>query len=63
MEKEKARSLQLCRTVSYEDVKENQESNILRAFLGLESTFEVREELSNYSMDFNDYAAKSMSEK
>ena len=29
-------------------------------FLGLESTFEVREEFSNYSMDFNDYAVKGM---
>ena len=29
----------------------------------MESTFEVREEFKNYSMDFNDYAAKSMSEK
>ena len=36
---------------------------MLRAFLGLQSTFEASEEFSNYSMDFNDYAAKSMSEK
>ena len=36
---------------------------MLRAFLGLQSTFEASEESSNYSMDFNDYAAKSMSEK
>ena len=49
--------------VSYENIIENQESNILRAFVGLESTFKVREEFKNYSMDFNDYAAKSMSEK
>ena len=46
--------------VSYENIIEYQESNILRMFLGLESTFEVREEFSNYSMDFNDYATKSM---
>ena len=46
--------------VSYENIIEYQESNILRMFLGLESTFEVREEFSNYSMDFNDYAVKSM---
>ena len=46
--------------VSYENIIEYQESNIFRMFLGLESTFEVREEFSNYSMDFNDYAAKSM---
>ena len=45
--------------VSYEKI-EYQESNILRMFLGLESTFEVREEFSNYSMDFNDYTTKSM---
>ena len=63
MEKEKARSLHFCCTVLYENIIENQESNILHAFLGLESTFEVKEEFSNYSMDFNDYAAKSMSEK
>ena len=50
-------------SVSYENIIENQGSNILRAFLGLESTFEVRQEFSNYSMDFNDYTAKSMSEK
>ena len=49
--------------VSYENTMQNQESNILRAFLGLENTFEVKEEFSNYSMDFNDYAAKGMSEK
>ena len=42
---------------------QNQESNILRAFLGLESTFEVKGEFSNYSMDFNDYDTKGMSEK
>ena len=50
-------------TVSYENTIENQESNILRAFLDLESTFEVREEFSNNSTNFNDYVAKSMSEK
>ena len=44
--------------VSYENITENQERNILRAFLGLESTFEVREQFTNYSMDFNDYATK-----
>ena len=49
--------------VSYENIIGNQESNILRAFLGLESTSEAREEFTNYSMDFSDYAAKSMSEK
>ena len=49
--------------VSYENIIENQESNFLHAFLRLESTVEVREKFSNYSMDFNDYAAKSMSEK
>ena len=49
--------------VSYVNITENQESNILRAFVGLESTFEVKEEFKNYSMDFNGYAAKSMSEK
>ena len=49
--------------VSYENIIENQESNILLAFVGLERTFKVREEFKNYSMDFNDYAAKSMSEK
>ena len=48
--------------VSYENIIENQESNILRAFLGLESTFEVKQEFSNYPMDFDDYAAKSISE-
>ena len=62
MEKEKARSLNVCCTVSYENIIENQESNLSYAFLGLGSTFEVREEFSNYSMYFNDYAAKSMSE-
>ena len=46
--------------VSYENIIEHQESNILRLFLCLESTFEVRGEFSNYSMDFNDYANKSM---
>ena len=61
MGKEEARSLQLA--VSYENIIKNQESNILRAFLGLQSTFEVREEFTNYSIDFNDYAVKSMSEK
>ena len=49
--------------VSYENIIENQESNFLQAFLRLESTVEVREKFSNYPMDFNDYAAKSMSEK
>ena len=49
--------------ISYENIIENQESNILRACLSLESTFEVREKFTNYSMDFNDYAAKYMSEK
>ena len=49
--------------VSYKNIIENQESNNLRAFLGLEGTFEVREEFTNYSVDFNEYAAKSMSEK
>ena len=32
-------------------------------FLGLERKFGVREEFKNYSLDFNDYAAKSMSKK
>ena len=50
-------------SVSYENIIESQESNFLHAFLRLESTVEVREKFSNYSMDFNDYAAKSMSEK
>ena len=49
--------------VSYENIIENQESNFLRAFLGLESTVEVRGKFSNYSVDFDDYAAKSISEK
>ena len=49
--------------VSYDNIIENQGSNFLREFLGSESTVEVREEFSNYSMDFNDYAAKSMREK
>ena len=62
MEKEKARSLTFCCTVSYENIRENQESNLLYVFLGLGSTFAVREEFSNYSMYFNDYAAKSMIE-
>ena len=33
--------------VSYENIIEYQESNIFHMFLGLESTFEVREEFSN----------------
>ena len=49
--------------VSYVNIIENKESNLLRAFLGLESKFKAREKFSNYSMDFNGYAAKSMSEK
>ena len=49
--------------LSYENTIENQESNFLQAFLRLESTDEVSEKFSNYPMDFNDYAAKSMSEK
>ena len=49
--------------VSHENIIENQESNFLREFLVLESTVEVREKFSSYSMDFNDYDAKSISEK
>ena len=49
--------------VSYENIIENRERNVLRAFLGLESSFEVREKFSNYSMYFNDFADKSMDEK
>ena len=49
--------------VLYEYIIENQESNFLHAFLRLESTAEVREKFSNYSMDFNDYSAKSVSGK
>ena len=49
--------------VSYDNIIENQGSNFLREFLGSESIVEVREEFSNYSMDFNDYATKSMREK
>ena len=39
------------------------ESNILRAFLGLESIFEMRKEFKNYSVNLNDYAAKTVSDK
>ena len=38
--------------VSYKNIIESQESNILRAFLGLQNTFEVKQEFSNYSVDF-----------
>ena len=49
--------------VSYENIIENQESNFLCEFLVLESTVEVREKFSSYSMDFNGYDSKSISEK
>ena len=39
--------------VSYKNITDNEESSILHAFPGLKSTFEVRGEFANQSLDFN----------
>ena len=59
MGKEEARSFVL----SNENIIKTQESNILGAFLGLESISEMTKEFKNYYVNLNDYSAKTMSDK
>ena len=41
----------------YEELLEEQESNVLRAFLKLDSPFEVRSEFSHHKLNFTTYFA------
>ena len=50
-------------TNSYEKLLDNQNSNILRAFLGLESHYVVREEFENHCMEFIVFSQLTCDEK
>ena len=51
-------------SIAYEKMLEQQESNVLRSFLHLDSPYEVREEFQNSCIDFTSvYAQKTTEEK